>query len=354
MRISPISFCKPQSINSKNEKPSVFSEFSQRKIVPLRAEQVRANFLMPFESLKMRGINGKNDFCDTSFYRDLYTLVNAGEILRETFPEGTDIIDLACSNGEEAISIYSLINDKEKIYYNIYGYDKNPKVIDLANKGVHTVYHPASHDNFLLRTHQKNEVYKDVARCFHEIMEETGKPNYEINDPSFMNFLKEHPDFDIKYFKVKDEYKNNFKFDVGDVNDLADLGPEKVGAVFLRNAIYILTNNYALDELEIGSEETTINKEAVINSLVDKVYDKLLPGGIFVVGSNEKDHIYLADDFTPSCNTRFIDEYAAYIYKKSPLVSALEKNGRFEPVLYSQCNSSLGEIKVPTIWRKVK
>ena len=303
------------------------------------SEFYRAN-AVPFCSLKLKASDKDNDFCDTSFYRDLYTLLNATRILNETFPEGADIMDFACSNGEEAISIHSLINDKNKGNYKLYCYDKSPKAIDLAKKGVHTVYRPGSPDSFILNKYQSNDVYDDVIRCFNEIMEETKRPNHEINDPDFIRFIMGTPYFKIKYYKVRDEYKDNFKFEVGNIFNINKLGPQKVGAVFFRNAIYIPTDNYGVDEFGSFVREKSVNKRKVVNTIVDKVYDKLLPGGIFVVGENEKEHIYLAGKHAKEEEKIYIKDYDCYIYKNMLLENALLKDGRFKPVVYSRDRKS--------------
>lgn len=340
----------------KSNNVSSQSQCSEAKIgggARISSEFYRAN-AVPFCSLKLKASERDNDFCDTYFYRDLYTLLNAGRILNETFPEGADIMDFACSNGEEAISIHSLINDKNKGNYKLYCYDKSPKAIDLAKKGVHTVYRPGSGDGFILNKYQKDEVYDDVMRCFNEIMEETKRPDYNINDPEFIRFIMGHPDFKIKYYKIRDEYKDNFKFETGNIFKIDKLGPKKAGAVFFRNALYIPTQNYGLDEFDCLVREKSVNKRKVINHIVDKVYDKLLPGGIFVVGESEKEHIYLADKHAKEEEKIYIKDYDCYIYKNMLLENALLKDGRFEPVVYSRCYSALGEIKVPTVWQKVK
>ena len=61
-----------------------------------------------FSSLKLK--NDENNYSDTCFYRDADTLDCAATLLEKTFPKGTDILDFASSNGEEAISLYSLID----------------------------------------------------------------------------------------------------------------------------------------------------------------------------------------------------------------------------------------------------
>lgn len=359
MQIQKVSFNNFISRNyysSKNINAPSETEYNEANIgggARVSSEFYRAN-AVPFKSLKLKASERENDFCDTSFYRDFYTLIKAGEILKNTFPDGADIMDFACSNGEEAISIHSLINNRNNRNYKLYCYDKNAKAIELAKKGIHTVYRPGSGDGFILNKYQNSEVYDDVVKSFNKIMEECARPNYDINDPDFIRFIMAHPDFKMKYYKVRDEYKDNFNFEAGNIFKIDKLEPKKAGAVFFRNAMYIPTQNYALDEFDSLLREKSVNKKKVINYIVDKVYDKLLPGGIFVIGENEKDHIYLADKHTSENEKLYIEDYACSIYKKSPLYEALEKDGRFKPVVYSRCYSALGKIEVPTVWQKVR
>lgn len=66
----------------------------------------------------------------------------------------------------------------------------------------------------------------------------------------FIYFIMRHPDFKIKYYKVRDEYKDNFKYERGNIFNIDKLGPKKAGAIFFRNAMYIPTNNYGIDEFD--------------------------------------------------------------------------------------------------------
>ena len=150
-----------------------------------------------FSSLKLK--NDENDFSDTSFYRDIQTLMFAAHILKQTFPNGACIMDFASSNGEEAISLYSFLNDTNNNNYKIYCYDKSDKAVELGQKGIYTVFSPQSYDYFLLPGYTLSNTKNEVRRCFNEIMQETEKPDYEINDTDFINQLKETSDFRIKY-----------------------------------------------------------------------------------------------------------------------------------------------------------
>ena len=231
--------------------------------------EINQNDRVTFTSLKLK--NGENDYSDTCFYRDLKTLSSAAIILRETFPQGTEIMDFACSNGEEAISLYSFLNDQTHNNYKIHCYDKSERAIELGRKGVYTIFKPKSFDHFLLPDYkEKNtpgevkKLLKNIKYHFYKIMKITPEPDYEINDPEFTEFLKESPDFKIKYYELRKQFKDKFKFNVGDIKDIDKIEPEKqVGAILFRNAMYIETGNLAVNQFSLN-EDLNINKKEII------------------------------------------------------------------------------------------
>lgn len=325
----------------------------QYSYTPLKAQT-------SFTSLKLK--NDENDFSDTCFYRDIPTLLQTTKLLKENFPNGTTIMDFAASNGEEAISLYSLLNHNNNNKYTIYGYDKSDRAVNLGKKGIYTVFSEKSNDYFLIPechySKQINDKYgmiKELRRCFSEVMEPTVEPNYQINDPHYIKLLQKSPYFQLKYFKIKDEVKDKIKIEKGDINNIQNLLPErKVGAIMFRNAMYIETGNYAINDFSLN-EDLNINKKEIIEKIVNKVYDKLLPGGLFIIGDIEKDHIYIADNHVKDKDKYFIRNYGVAICKQPLLWNALEKDDRFEPVFYKKVDSPCAlreDIKVPTIWRK--
>lgn len=332
------------------------SEIRPREKSLLTAHNLQANFMLNFTSLKSSS-EREHMHLGTAFYRDLYTLLNASKLLKDTFPKGTDIMEFAASNGEEAISIHSLINDRNKVKYKIHCYDVSDKAIKLAKSNIHSVFSETP-DDFLIENMPKNVLCREVSKCFYELMEEIPEPEFEINDINYISFRRRESDFNVKYFKVKDKYFDNFKFEKGDIRNILEIMPEKkVGAVFFRNAFYHLTNNHIFEPIY---DEPTLNKiwftnkEAVIEDIVSKVYEKLLPGGIFVIGNDEKEHIYQADKYTPREDYYFDDSTDEYIRMSSPLEKALRKGGRFRPVAASRCYSShMGDFEVHTVWQKV-
>lgn len=318
------------------------------------AENYRANFLPAFTSLKYK--EGENNFCDTHFFRDYETLDKTAHLLKKYFPKGTDILDFASSNGEEAISLHAILDDSKRKRYKIFCFDKSKNIIDIAKKGVYTVYTGPSQDGYLLIKNPHDRQLKKIITSFNNLMEETVKPDYQINDEQFINFITQmyEDDFRMKHYKIRDEYKNNFEFNVGDINDIEKLYPEKqAGAILFRNAFYIPTHNLALNEFDTKIR-TGINKQEIIDNIVDKVYEKLQPGGLFIMGDNEKDHVFLADENLTDAETMFIPSYLATIYKYPPVYKALTRDNRFKPVHEKTIDCAIGRMQIFTVWQKNK
>lgn len=310
-----------------------------------------------FTSLKQTTGN-ENLFIDTAFYRDLPTLLGFTKLMHEEFPNGADIMDFACSNGEEAISLYSLINDKDAPKYKIHCYDTSDKAIKLAKNSIYSVNN--YNDDYFLLYSNNNKLKSDIKRCFNDLMEEISPPDIKLNDERYVEYVKTfNIFFNEKYFKLKDQYKHNFKFEKGDIRNILNIQPDKqVGAVFFRNALYHITSNHVFENIY---DKQTIDriwntdKYEAIQDVVDKVYEKLLSGGFLVLGNDEKEHIYQVDKYTPKDEIFFDENNKEYLRLKSPLLKALKKDGKFKPVYTSTCKTEkMGDFKVYTIWQKVE
>lgn len=355
MKISHIS-CNNYNFNifNKNSRPYTARE---KNSCPYARSNVNNDCFVSFTSLKQTADN-ENLFIDTAFYRDFPTLTGFAGLLRDEFPDGTDIMDFACSNGEEAISLYSLINDKNDVKYKIYCYDTSDKALDFAKNNIYSV-NSESLDYFLINNCKNNKTAEDLKKRFYVMMQEIEPPEFRLHDEAFLEYSKSFNVFNEKYFKVKDEYKHNFKFKKGDIRDILNIQPDKqVGAIFFRNALYHLTNNHPFGNIydrETLDKIWFTNKEEVLQNFADNVYEKLLPGGFLVLGNDIKEHLYQADKFTPKDEIYFDASTKEYIRLKSPLVKALKKDGKFKPVLSSKCYSSeAGDFTVYTIWQKNK
>ena len=334
-----------------------YSKFPSKKNNLYGSNSVCA-YNINFTSLKQTTGN-ENLFIDTAFYRDLPTLLGFTKLMQEQFPDGADIMDFACSNGEEAISLYSLLNDKDAPKYKIHCYDTSDKAIELARNNIYSVNNYNHYDYFLLYSNN-DKLKSDVRRCFNDLMEEISRPDINLNDERYVEYLKTiSVYFNEKYYKVKDQYKHNFKFEKGDIRNILNIEPDKqVGAVFFRNALYHITNNHVFDNVY---DKQTIDriwntdKYAAIQGVLDKVYEKLLLGGFLVQSNDEKDHIYQADKYTPKEEIFFDERSMEYLRIKSPLLKALKKDGKFVPVCSTKCEtSSMGDLTVYTVWQKVE
>ncbi len=379
---------------------------------------------------------------DSSFFRDYDALIKTTETLKENFPNGAQILDYACSDGEEAISLYALLGD-ERDKFKITGVDLNEDAIELANNGIYSVFGNYL-DTFLMPGAQKTQKEEELSKMFNGIMEPTEKPDEKLNtSPNFlMSIMQAKPEFQKEiFFKLNDDVKNNLEFKTGDIYKLnEENGDKKAGAIFFRNAFYHLlenfdgenifkgdTHNAALNELGEDSfseeeiqemkmfikkdDKTLEEKQKIADEIIDKVYEKLETGGVFVLGDALNDNIFIApNDISDDDTIKFGDtkaykarlkefedslkvmqdanlyakstkiatddldyqiDYDAImktvkiaadafkrqadvrILKKTPMHKALERDGRFKPVHYSKVKG-LEDIEMPTVWVKVK
>lgn len=340
------------------------------------------NKLISFGSLFRENLNGYP--LDTSFFRDVRTIKAANEALLEAFPEGTTVLDYACSSGEESLSL-AMIMDYNK--YKIIGLDMDPDAIKLAKKGIHSVFSGCS-DSFLLDderelTAEESYFKKQFKRFFYE----TNPPVKPLNNSieKYNSHARRIPDFRIKYFEANDYAKEAVEFRSstdGDILNVDNFEPnKKVGAIFFRNSFYHLTGNNILETLFYGYQYNRSGQSA-IDEVVDNVHSRLEPGGIFVVGRHMKEHLFLAQKDVPDeevikyCDTSLFrnalhnllsqrndSDYEAAVtrlfgyanirfLKKSPLEQALKKDGRFKPIHFEPLEG-MPEVKVPTVWQKI-
>ena len=131
-----------------------------------------------FKSYNMIDNNTGNSI-STNFYHDSEVLQKAVKIIEKEFPKGTNILVYAGSNGEEALSLNTLLNNRQK--YKIYSIDKSSKAIDFAHKGIYAI-HPLADDGFLINLNtEENKQF--LCRIFHKNFLET-KPSFPINNLS--------------------------------------------------------------------------------------------------------------------------------------------------------------------------
>ena len=296
-------------------------------------------------------------YLDTFFYRDLSTLKSFVVNMSKKFPNGAIIMDFACSNGEEAISIYSLLNNREK--YKIFGYDISDIALEYAKRNNYFIPADCYPDAFLLKNESADEEkFNFIKQRFYEVMEEVKHPKVELRDRICEALGGVKSKLAAKCFKIKDKDFDNFSFAKGNILNIQNILPEqKAGAVFFRNALYHITNNHPFD-FYVGEsmfqKTYETNKSKVLEDFASKIWEKLDTGGFLVLGNSSKDHIYQADKYTPSDNLYFSNNMKDVFYKNSPLIAALEKDGKFKPIFKSLCDTvSHCRFEVYTIWQKV-
>lgn len=318
---------------------------------------------------------------DSSFFRDYKTLKIATDEIKKEFPEGAEILDYACSNGEETISLKCFLDDP---VYKIIGYDCSTDALKLAKRGVYTVF-SNWYDSYLIQNNayppycaipdpylptQKEQVL--LKEKFNKILE--GIPfssDYkDINNKSSFYSLKyDKRYFKEKYYKIREEFKPHIDIRRGNILNITELRTEKpVGAVFFRNAIYHLCENN-IDEVvfQNSAVNININRKSILKDLVDRIHKVLDKNGLFVIGAHIKDHIFWADKFTESTNkiklqdtpfmkgSKFAKDCKDVICTKvSPLIEALTEDGRFVPIGYSKVSEFWNSISVPTVWKKIR
>lgn len=308
---------------------------------------------------------------DSWFFRDYDTLKTASDEIKSSFPQGAEILDYACSNGEETISLKALLPDEK---YKIIGFDTSESALKLANRGVYTVF---SHwyDSFLLPNSFPKKKEAHIKDSFYYIMEETfpeAQDRLINNKKCYFEIKKALPDFIEKFFCISPEQKTSIDIRRGNINNLDKYRSNSpVGAVFFRNALYQMVGNdlnETIEQRKISS--SSYDKKAIINGFVDRLYSRLERGGVFVIGDHIKDHLFLADKQTPDeeiilfKDTPFFNpeeklhRQASFLrlFKESPLKTALEKDKRFKPIGFSKtCLQTGGQkVKVATVWKILK
>lgn len=142
-----------------------------------------------------------------------------------------------------------------------------------------------------------------------------------------------------------------------------------LGEYSFRNAIYHLCENNINEVFAYNAKVGNFaNKNLLMEFLVNGIYKTLDKNGIFVIGNHIKEHLYWADTATPAeekiafGKTPFFNERLSNhvqhrrkeCYKVSPLQRALLKDGRFEPIKFSEVKFGGMIMKLPVIWKKVR
>lgn len=316
---------------------------------------------------------------DSWFNRDRETLkIAAGEI-KTNFPNGADVLIYGCSTGEENISFNMLLPDSR---YRTIGYDTSADALRIGKRGVYTVF-SGWYDSYLLPCVSKSQMKQHYPTEYQELLQLREKFRdmmYEVpackeykdinNKSAFMNLKYTNPNFVEKFYHLKKEHQSQMDLRLGNFMNVGQVRKERpVGGIFFRNGIYHLFNNNINEIFDYNAPAGIFrNKSLFMEHLINGVYKTLDDGGIFVLGNHIKEHLFLADETTPKenivnfCDTPFFVESNEKhqkhkflkCYKESPLLQALLKDGRFEPIGFSDVTTYHCKVKVPVIFRKVR
>ncbi len=341
-KISVLSYTKNSVQNNKStQKWHIVQNNCQESasLLPAHTYGLSSVPNVSFGGLMRFGDNGAP--IDSAFFRDYEALEKTGEILKTNFPDGAEILDYACSDGEEAISLYALLgNDRNK--FKITGIDVDKDAIRLANQGVYSLFGNYL-DSYLMPNANRNDNEQRLSDMFYEIMEPANEPDELLNtSPNFITTIAvaEPKLRGPIYFQPKEEVKRNLEFKMGDICKINEENTDKkVGAIIFRNAFYHLLDNHDGEEVFIGDlhsitpevldedffdedemenifsefDSKTLNeKQKIADEVVDKIYDRLEVGGVFAVGAAANEHIFIAPDDTPDDETIRFGDTAAY------------------------------------------
>lgn len=298
----------------------------------------------------------------TAFYLDYPVLEESAQIINKTFPKGTNIMVYAGSNGEEALSLNTLL--KNKSYYQIYSIDPCSEAMNYAKRGIYAV-HPLMTDGFLIND-IKDEKQEQLTQKFYKHFTEIPKPKKQIDNvcDDIYNLTFDSIElFPQKYFIPNCSINSNMHFVKDDIKNIKNVELNfhegKVGAIFFRNAFYHVIKNDLTGIVEYGdTPDLRSNKRQILDDLInDKIYNKLEVGGILVLGNHLQEHLFIADKSIPIEETILFDPIRNLRYSsKHLLFEALNKQGKFKPI-YNGIVSGLNKennCKLPLIWQKIK
>ena len=288
----------------------------------------------------------------SSFFGDLPTLKTAVSLIEKNFPNGTDILVYAGSNGEEAISILSLLRKPDK--FNIYSIDPFKNAIEYAKDGFFSV-HCFADDAFLINNKLKTDAEKKAAKGFAKYLREIEKPQFDLNNipEEFRALERENPYFTFeRFYQLKPFARTRIQFIEGDIRDIGKFKTERpVGAIFFRNALYHLTDNDLVGIFNHGYKPNTeVNRYEILRALINDVDKKLAQNGIFVLGNHAQEHFYVADKYTPKTRQENI---RGIPIRLDPLLdTVLKETGHFESRYMQKVTFLNGTLERPLIWQK--
>lgn len=291
----------------------------------------------------------------TSFYHDIQALSEStNRINNPTFPEGI-ILDYGCANGEETLSLYSMIDSHQK--HTVIGIDPSIKALEQTQIGKYCITN-ACDDKFLLAKSVddiENPLLKDAYIRFHSLLNEIPPESFPREIETGFEARRTSNNFVEKFYEVKPEIQKNLTYLHGKIEDIDKLQIDKpVNAIFFRNGLYQCTSNNLPWALMYNEKFSSgIDRTKILENIIRKIHDKLEQGGLLVLGEHIQEHIYIADKSIPEENIKYV--YHVPVMNYNPLNKILLANN-FEPLNFKKIYALGGLLNtnITTLWRKVK
>ena len=357
-RLCAFSQNKPQGSLTKS--CALNSGFANSSLIQSLSDRFRAKESegksVSFGSL--RGTNNLGCF-STDFFRGLKTSEAGAKFLINKFPKGTNVLGVGGSSGAQQYIKALLANNPAFKFISL---DINPEAIEIGKRGIHSVFNHTA-DEFLIRdgelTHEEQYLKSLFLKYFSPI-EHQGK--------SF-NCTKKN-DSSERFFMINDELKALVEFrkpEHSNILKIDEFELEKpIGMISFSNGTYELTGNQ-LGKVILLNEPIVVDIKP-LGEIADKVHLRLEKEGYLELGSCMNEFLYVAPKGVPDSETiplssikSFCNSYRGNLspealqtrfLKKSPLVTALKKDGKFKPVFWDSVEW-MPEVQVPTIWQKV-
>jgi len=311
----------------------------------------------------------------TSFFRNIETLEFTTNYIKENFPNGTQIADFGCSNGEEAYSLMMLLNDNnQEKKYKITGYDLSPKVIEKAKYGPFVIKYREPegliNSEFEYKNSNKKHLRTLFFDCFENIRGDFFHYRIKTGDEKiikdkiakekdlkkliqlkcFNQIIHNRGDYkEGKAYLPKFEFINkSIEFKLGDINNLSKSvkANGKTGVIIFKNAWYHISGSkktYEIDQLNWQGVESAIKQ----------AHEVLPKGGLFVVGNLANDHLFE----NQHQRTIIQNGESIKVCDNTPFANSLKKQG-FKPIFYEQILDQYENVDktkpyLPSVWQKI-
>lgn len=263
----------------------------------------------------------------TGFWRNLPTLEFTQDYIKENFPQGTQISEFGCSQGQKGYNLMIGLDDfnKDKKYM-YHGYDFKKPISDARN-GNYKLDYTVEPEKIIFEN-------PSLKSKFFEFFDKSDNPG-----DSYKMYVKPNRTRIGDIVQLKEG-------NILDINKIVK--PQKSGVVIFQNALY-----HILSDVMHPMNE---NKETA-KKIFQDIHDILPKNGVFVFGNLPADHMY----------NEMHERYYSLIYQNGERIrvckpTIIEKyllQTGFEPIFYERVPSGTPFLKyndmhLPSVWKKIR